>query len=504
MRPVSEALGALALCVVVPLYAAGQSPAATPAGDDRAVQMEQKLKDISAAMVQTQQQLVKSQQQVLELQNQMLEVRKQLAAIAPAAASAEGTSSSSLSAAVAEVREQQEIVQAEVKQHDQIKVESESKYPVRVTGLVLFNAFTNSGTVDNVDLPSVALSTVAGTSNRSTGAGFRQTILGLEGTGPRLWGARSTADVNIDFYASVAYAPYGTSAGTVRMRTASVNLDWENNFLHLGLVGPLISPLSPASYATVAEPAMAWAGNLWTWVPQLSYEHRIPLSTARHIGMEFGLMDTPSAGYNPNELQRTATPGELSGQPGYESRISWAANEQHGAQVGLGGYYSRQSYPANEAADAYAVTTDWRLPFAKRFELSGEAYRGRSLGGLGGGVYKDILIGTYPGSTVATYVPLNDVGGWSQWKSKFSQLAETNVTFGQDNGFAGDFHSLVLPSTASATQLRARNRMLSANLIFRPKTYLIFSPEYRRIWTWGITGPANTADIFTLTVGYQF
>jgi hypothetical protein len=57
---------------------------------------------------------------------------------------------------------------------------------------------------------------------------------------------------------------------------------------------------------------------------------------------------------------------------------------------------------------------------------------------------------------------------------------------------------------ASSTQLRARNRMVVGNLIFRPKTYLIVSPEYRRIWTWPIYGTGSTADVFTLSMGYQF
>jgi hypothetical protein len=53
-------------------------------------------------------------------------------------------------------------------------------------------------------------------------------------------------------------------------------------------------------------------------------------------------------------------------------------------------------------------------------------------------------------------------------------------------------------------QLRARNKMAVANLIFKPKTYIILSPEYRRIWTWPIYGAGNTADIFSLSAGYQF
>jgi hypothetical protein len=43
-----------------------------------------------------------------------------------------------------ELRDEQGALQAEVKQHEQIKVETTSKYPLRVSGLALFNAFSTS------------------------------------------------------------------------------------------------------------------------------------------------------------------------------------------------------------------------------------------------------------------------------------------------------------------------------------------------------------------------
>jgi hypothetical protein len=101
-------------------------------------------------------------------------------------------------------------------------------------------------------------------------------------------------------------------------------------------------------------------------------------------------------------------------------------------------------------------------------------------------------------------IGLNDIGGWTQFKSRFGRTLEANASIGLDDGFAGDFRAIVLPSTANATLLRARNRMAVGNLIFKPKTYLILSPEYRRIWTWPITGTPATANVFTLSVGYQF
>ena len=472
----------------------------------RTQQLEQRLETISSALVDARQQLDQSLQQIRQLQQELAEIKQQLPAgqTVPSDSSSSADPLATLKTSVADIQERQDTLEAQVKLHDQTKVESDSKYPVRLTGLILFNAFTNRGNVDNIDLPSIAIPQPAGASSGSSGAGLRQTILGIEASGPRIAGARTSAHVSMDFFAGMAYANFGTSAGIVRMRTASVNLDWSRDSVQGGLVEPLISPLSPSSYATVAEPGMAWAGNLWTWAPQLSYTHRFALQEDKHVQFEFGLWDPPSSGYNTSDVLRSPSAGEASGQPAYETRISYGTSTSNkGLQLGLGGYYSRQHYPYNKN-DSWAATADWRLPLNSRFEVSGEGYRGRSLGGLGGGVYKDVLYGTNPITGAPAFVGLNAIGGWTQFKSRFGQSFETNAAIGQDNGYAGDFHSIVLPSTATPLQLRARNRMVVANLIYRPKTYLIFSPEYRRIWTWPIYGQGSTADVFTLSMGYQF
>jgi hypothetical protein len=369
----------------------------------------------------------------------------------------------------------------------------------------LFNSFINRGSVDNTDLPEVALSNQGNaTGNGSAGASFRQTILGLEGYGPRIAGARTSATIDLDFFGGVAYTSYGTSAGIVRLRTASINLEWANNSVQAGMVAPLISPLSPSSYATVAVPALAGAGNLWTWSPQLRYMHQIPMQSGRRLQLELGLWDPPAASYTTDSV-RSPSPGEASKQPGYESRVSYGTFAgEHPLQIGLGGYYSRQSYFGNRSVDSWAVTTDWRIPFGSRIEVSGEGYRGRALGSLGGGAYKDVLFAPDAITHLNVYRGLNAVGGWTQFKTRFNQSLEANISFGLDNGFARDFHSVILPSTSTPTQLRARNTMAFGNLIFRPKTYLILSPEYRRIWTWPISGSVSTADILTLSAGYQF
>jgi uncharacterized coiled-coil protein SlyX len=512
-----------ALLLLASMHVHAQAPVDAPTTTQPTpAQLQQQIQAISAALAATQAQIQQSQQQMLQLQQQLQTLQQQMAAAGmatppvavPSAAEppvvaaqpAPAALPPSTASTTEEINEHLAVLDAEVKQHAQTKLESESKYPIRISGLLLFNAFVNNGVVDYIDLPSLAARSTPGVSNGSAGAGLRQTILGLEGTGPTLWGARTSANINIDFFGGISYSNYGTSAGSVRMRTANVSMAWKNDIVQAGFVGPLISPLSPTSYATVAEPGMAWAGNLWTWAPQISIDHHLQLQNGSHIGMQFGLWDSPSAGFTTSEIIRAPSPSELSKQPAYEARISYAGkDEAHGLELGMSGYYSRQSYSNDRYNDSWAVTWDWRLPLPAHFELSGEAYRGRSLGGLGGGVYKDVLTGTPdPITGIAPIRGLNAIGGWSQLKWKPRNSFELNATMGQDSGFASDFHTLLPPVNASSTQLRARNQMAVANLIFRPKSYLIFSPEYRRIWTWPIIGAGATADIFTLSIGYQF
>jgi uncharacterized coiled-coil protein SlyX len=495
------------------------SPAPSNVTDPRNAQLEKKIEALSEALATTQQQIEQSQRQMQQLQQQLLEVRQELSSDGTVTATAAGTSASTEprlpSAAVSTessdaTDERHQVLESAVKILDQTKVESSSKYPVHLTGLVLFNGYLNKGVADDADLPTFALAKTSTSGNGNLGASLRQTILGIEGFGPRIGGAHTSANVNLDFFSAISYNSYGTSAGIVRMRTASIDFDWLKDSIEVGIVSPLISPLAPASYATVAEPSLAGAGNLWTWAPQLRYAHRFPLEEGKRIQFEFGLWDAPSAGYNPNELFRVASPAELSEQPSYETRISYGAPSDRGLQIGASGYYSRQDYPGyqgyngTEHLDSWAGATDWRLPLNQHFEISGEGYRGRSLAGLGGGLYKDVVTGTSPVTGANVLHGLNAIGGWAQFKTRYTSTLETNISIGEDDGFARDFHAVILPPTAGATLLRARNKMMVANLIFRPKTYIILSPEYRRIWSSPINGPTNTLDIFSLTAGYQF
>ena len=482
----------LTLSVVLPFGVAHAQQTSVPSATDGTPNhLEERLDQVVSMLNSMQQQLDNSKRQIDELQEELRQARNQEQASDAAA---------DLQQSVRQLENQGEIVQAEIKQHDQIKVESVSKYPVKITGLLLFSSFLNSGTVDNIDLPIVALPRNATTVQGSLAATLRQTIFGLEARGPMLWGARSSADVHVDFFGGTPYTDYTTSTGTLRLRTARARLDWSNHSLLAALDAPLIAPLQPTSFLGVGEPPFAWSGNLWVWAPQVESLNRANVGAGK-LGYDFALLDPAAPGYPAISGERQPNAAEASRQPGYESRISYSLPfMDRSFTVGAGGYYSRQTYAGSQHVDAWAGTADWNLPVTRWLQLSGELYRGRALGGLGGGTFKDYL--TDPGSGAIR--GLNDEGGWSQLKVKMPRSIETNLGIGEDAGFSSQLRYYEDPTATDVYSNLARNRTVLANIIYRPKTYLLFSAEYRNIYSWPIAGQVNTSQSLGLATGYSF
>jgi hypothetical protein len=130
------------------------------------------------------------------------------------------------------------------------------------------------------------------------------------------------------------------------------------------------------------------------------------------------------------------------------------------------------------------------------------AYRGAALGGLGGGGFVD-YVHRYAGSAEVARA-LDDVGGWAQLKSKVGERIEFNAGYGLDNPFASQIHaSTAIPEYAVYPGL-ARNRSAFGNVIYSPSTYLLFSLEYRRLWTNYPTGPTSYSDVIGIGAGYRF
>ena len=409
-------------------------------------------------------------------------------------------------ARLSRLEEDQELLQAKVDEQHQTKVESATKYRVKLSGIALLNLFGNSGTVNNLDVPNVALAPSAVATGGSVGATLRQSEIGLEVYGPTLVGAQTSANVNLDFMGGFSGDSNGVISNLVRLRTATMRLDWNQTSVVVGQDAPFFSPLSPTSFASLGYPEFADAGNLWTWTPQVRVEHRVNVSESDRLLLQGGLLD-PLSGETPSsQFYRTPDGGEQSRIPAVGSRVAWT----HGAgdralTLGIGGYYSRQDYGAGRTMDAWAGTADWNAPLGNRFALSGEVYRGRALGGLGAAQGRSVLFDGPESNPTSDLIGLNTVGGWTQLKFKATQAIEFNAAYGRDNPFARDLDSGYEYSTASyAYNSIAKNQNAMFNVIFRPRSNLLFALEYRYLDTLRTTNNTNTAGTLNLSMGVLF
>jgi len=170
--------------------------------------------------------------------------------------------------------------------------------------------------------------------------------------------------------------------------------------------------------------------------------------------------------------------------------------------LGAAGYYSRQNWVFNNRVDGWAGMTDWSIPLSRHLSLTGEFYRGRAIGGLGGGVGRSVLFTGSP-NPYAQLQALNSVGGWSQLKLKASAKLEFNGAFGVDNPFAGDVRTYPLsPSYFPSALLQNRSALL--NFIYRPRSDLLFSGEIRHLRTFDLDAGSPTAEQVNLMMGFLF
>jgi hypothetical protein len=403
---------------------------------------------------------------------------------------------------MAKFQEEYDLLSGKVNDQYQTKVESASKYRVRLSGIVLLNLFENRGAVENQDFPTTAISPV-GRAGGSFGGSLRQSQIGLDVFGPTWHGARIKSNLQFDFAGGFADTADGVTMGLVRLRTAVLRLDWDRTSIIAGQDTPFFSPLSPSSLATLAQPALAYSGNLWSWTPQLRVERRFSTAGGSTVIVQAGILD-PLTGERPaDDFYRVPQAGEASRQPAYASRVAWvSANQARPVAFGVGAYYSRQDWGSGRMVDGWAATADASVPISRQFSFTGEFYRGRGIGGLGGGLGNSAL---YYGPTAATATHiegLDAIGGWSQLKMRASSTLEFNVAAGQDNPFAQQFRSAVLAGNTYAGTVR--NRTLLTNFIYRPRSDLLLSMEYRHIESFKLATPTRDADQINLMVGVLF
>jgi hypothetical protein len=454
-----------------------------------------------------------------ELRQELQDTRKLLAPIvastnpaasstaeaAPSGNTAQATAAATdVGSRVQRLEESTQLLGSKIDEQYQTKVETAGKYRARLSGIVLMNAFHNVGGSDNLDVPDYAEPAVPGTSQTSFGATLRQTEIGLEIFGPNVAGARTSANVQVDFFGGFPATNNGVDFGIARMQTANLRLDWTDTSVVAGQDSLFISPLSPTSFASLATPTFAYAGNLWAWTPQIRVEHSFDLSDQQKLTVQGGILDNLDWETPSNSFTRSATAGESTGQPAYAVRTAWSKPVfDHPLSLGVAGYYGRQQWPWDHNVDAWAGMADWQIPIVRRVNLSGEFYRGRAVGGLGAAVGQTIVYGGNPYDATSPIRGLNSAGGWSQLKFQLTAKLELNGVFAEDDAFAGDIRGFATDGN-NFGPIQGRNRGALGNLIYRPRSDLLLAAEFRRLHTFPIYDSASLTNQINLSMGILF
>ena len=357
------------------------------------------------------------------------------------------------------VNERLDVQERRLEEQAQTKVESSQHLPVRITGMALFNAFLNSRPSDNLVVPVLAPGSGG---SLSGGATLRQTILGLDFRGPEvLGGGKIHGFINMDFFGG-SREPYDS---LLRIRTAGLEINWENTSVMFGQDKPLIAPREPNSLAQVGLSPLTGAGNLWVWQPQMRVEQRLHLDERTSFRAQVGLIGTrEDYGYVP-----PAYASSLQNQrPALQGRFSLAHNLDDERRIEIGsGFDTSTTHVAGATVPSRALAFDWFANPWRKLEFSGAFFRGQNLANLGG-------IGQ--GFTIVDYenvIPVHSDGGWTQLSFLVAPRLTFNLFGGQQDNRNRDLRYYGVD----------KNQAYAANLMFRLAPNVILSLETGQVRT---------------------
>jgi len=381
--------------------------------------------------------------------------------------------------------ERQAVDETRIAELAQTKVEASEKFPIRITGMALFNASVNGRYNGNAENPLLA----SWAPGDETGGGtLRQSTLGLMFNGPRTFlGGTVSGSVYMDFFA-------GTTSPLnhlVRLRTAAINVDWKNTSILVGQDKPIISPRDPDSLAQVGYSPLTGAGNLWLWQPQIRLEQRFSLGDNTGLRAQAGVFVTSSLEFPPPPPVYTGLPPaqEEYSKPGTEDRIQlwhrWGETERFEIAAG---YHYNQNRVIETVFPSEVYSVDWFLRPVSKLEFSGMFFHGQNVATLG--ALPQGFFVTRSGSVRAVH----STGGWAQIRVPITSRLAFNVFGGQQDDRNADLGYGYI----------AKNQGYFSNLMYRFAPNVIVSLEGGQVRTTYIGLGNRVNDHYDLAVAYLF
>lgn len=382
--------------------------------------------------------------------------------------------------ASAPVEEQVAVHEQRIEELAQTKVEASQKFPIRVTGMALVNAFLNSRHTTGADNPTAA-ALYAG--RAAGGATIRQTIIGLDYRGPQsLWGAKVSGSVYMDFFGGSG-EPYEEA---FRIRTARINFDWNSRSIMVGQETPLISPRAPNSLARVGLSPLTGAGNLWAWQPQVRFEQRFPWGERTGVRAQIALSEASD--------ESTSISGQYAtlpstSRPAIEGRLelSHRIDDERRIQVAPGFHYSSTHVAGNSIPSNIfsfdAFVNPWR-----KLEFTGMFFAGRNVSMFATPTPGYVYGWPYGGRAVRAH------GGWGQ----ASFLATERLSF---NLFGGSFAPRYADLWSGSVGV---NSSWAANVMYRLAPNVIVALEGLQLRTDYVRTGTRLNNHYDLAVAYLF
>jgi hypothetical protein len=409
-----------------------------------------------------------------ELMTEILALRQQLAATQAAPADPGQPAAAPLTPQP--LSERVEIAERRLAELDQTKVSTEHRLPLTVTGMLLFNTFWNGKEAAGADNPTL-LPPVG--SQRSAGATFRQSVIGLKLDGPRLvGGGKVTGAVYMDFFGG------GTGLNqTARLRVSTLDATWKNTTLSVAFDKPILSPREPDSLAQVGVSPLTAAGNLWLWQPQARVEHRISLNENAGLRAQFGLYQTAEGGTGLS----AEYPDLARARPGYQGRFEfWKQSGSRRIEIAPA-FHASSTRVLGQSVPSRIFAIDWLIRPTSRVDFTGTFFHGENTGVIGG-LRQGVSVQNGRARAVQA------TGGWAQLTFRATERASFHFYGGQEDDRNRDLN----------TGGVAKNQSYGANIIYRLGSNILTSFESSQVRTTYLGSGTRTNPHYDLAFAYLF
>ena len=424
------------------------------------------------------------EQENKSLANEVRALRAELAATrgTPAPTTAPTESPAAVQNAPAPTEERLAVDEARISEQAQTKVEASQKFPISLTGTVLFNSFLNGRASGGQEYPTSASQT---SSSSAGGATLSQTILGVKFQGPEvLDGGQVSGSAYFDAWGGT---PSSSLNHLIRLRTATVQIDWENTTILAGQDKPIISPRDPFSLAQVAFSPLTGAGNLWLWSPQVRVDQRFKFGQNAGFIAQAGVYETSEPTYasrGGDNAALASTP-----RPAIEGRFEFWRKFSENARIEIApGFHESTSHAGGFSAPSRLATVDWLIQPVSQIQFTGMFFTGENTAGLGG---------LRQGFTIfndSRAVPIGANGGWMQLSYLLTKRLTFNFFAGEENDRAADLLSGDIHN----------NLMYGANAIYRLGPNVLLGAEVSQARTNYFLLPSRLNNHYDLAVAYLF